>query len=69
MFHLRVPIHRVDIKRGACQKSNGAWRICTDFTDLSKACPKDSYTLPKIDKLVDAMIGHSLLTFIDVFSG
>ena len=40
-----------------------------DFTDLNKACPKDSYPLPKIDKLVDATAGHTLLSFMDAFSG
>nr|KYP70898.1 Retrovirus-related Pol polyprotein from transposon opus [Cajanus cajan] len=33
------------------RKSSGKWRMCTDFTDLSKACPKDSYPLPNIDCL------------------
>ena len=40
-----------------------------DFTDLNKACPKDSYPLPKIDKLVGATVGHALLSFMDAFSG
>jgi len=24
-------------------KSNGKWRMCVDYIDLNKACPKDSY--------------------------
>jgi len=36
------------------KKPSGSWRVCVDFTDPSKACPKDSYPLPKINKLVDA---------------
>ena len=47
---------------------NGTWRMCTDFTDLNKACPKDSYLLPKFDKLVDTTAGHALLSFMDAFS-
>ena len=39
-----------------------------DITDLNKACLKDSYPLPKIDKLVDATTGHALLNFMDSFS-
>lgn len=35
------------------KKSNGNWQMCVDCTDLNKACPKDSYPLPSIDKLVD----------------
>ena len=28
------------------KKTNEKWRMCVDFTDLNKACPKDSYPLP-----------------------
>jgi len=31
------------------KKPNGKWRMCIDYTDLNKACPKDSYPLPSID--------------------
>uniref|UniRef100_A0A2N9I6A6 Integrase catalytic domain-containing protein n=1 Tax=Fagus sylvatica TaxID=28930 RepID=A0A2N9I6A6_FAGSY len=34
------------------KKANGKWRMCVDFTDLNKACPKDSFPLPRIDQLV-----------------
>ena len=51
------------------KKANGKWRMCVDFTDLNKACPKDSYPLPCIDQLVDSIAGHQLLSFMDVFSG
>ena len=40
-----------------------------DFTDLNRACPKDSYPLPRIDQLVDSTAGHKLLSFMDAFSG
>jgi hypothetical protein len=51
------------------KKSNGKWRMCVDFTDLNKACPKDSFPLSRIDQLVDSTAGHKLLTFMDAFSG
>ena len=51
------------------KKANGKWRMCVDFTDLNRACPKDSFPLPRIDQLVDSTIGHKLLTFMDAFSG
>ena len=31
------------------KKKNGKWRICIDFTNLNRACPKDSFPMPKID--------------------
>ncbi|KAL5548489.1 hypothetical protein UlMin_003720 [Ulmus minor] len=50
------------------KKANGNWRVCVDFTDLNKACPKDSFPLPRIDQLVDATAGHELLSFMDAYS-
>ena len=40
------------------KKRNGKWRVCVDFTDLNKACPKDSYPLPNIDRLVESTTGN-----------
>jgi hypothetical protein len=40
-----------------------------DFTSLNKACPKDSYPLPRIDQIVDSTAGCDLLCFLDAFSG
>ena len=51
------------------KKANGKWRMCMDFTNLNKACPKDSYPLPRIDQLVDSTVSHKLLSFVDAFSG
>ncbi|KAK0603364.1 hypothetical protein LWI29_004180 [Acer saccharum] len=51
------------------KKKDGRWRMCVDFTDLNKACPKDSFPLPRIDQLVDATSGHELLSFMDAYSG
>jgi len=51
------------------RKNSGKWRICVDFTDLNRACPKDSYSFPRIDTLVDSTARHSLLSFMDAFSG
>ena len=51
------------------KKANGKWRICVDFTDFNRACPKDNYPLPRIDTLVDSTARHELLSFMDAFSG
>ena len=51
------------------KKENDKWRLCIDFTDVNRACPKNSFPLPRIDLIVDATTGHELLSFMDAFSG
>ena len=51
------------------KKANRNWRMCVDFTDLNRACPKDNYPIPRIDTLVDSTARHELLSFMDTFSG
>ena len=51
------------------KKKTRKWRVCVDFTDLNKACPKDPFPRPRIDQLVDAMVGHPQMSFLDVFQG
>ena len=41
--------------------------MCVDFTDLNRACPKDPFSLPQIDQLVDATAGHPQMSFLDTF--
>ena len=49
------------------KKKSRKWRVCVDFPDLNKACPKDPFPMPKIDQLVDATIGHPQISFLDAF--
>ncbi|XP_061348187.1 uncharacterized protein LOC133293612 [Gastrolobium bilobum] len=51
------------------KKPNEKWRMCTDYTDLNKHCPKDFYPLPTIDKLVNNSGGYQILSFMDAYSG
>jgi len=51
------------------KKSNGKWCMCVDYTDLNKACSRDAYPLPSIDRLVDGAAGHAILSFLDAYSG
>ena len=49
-------------------KANGKWCLCVDFTELNKACPKDSYPLLRIDLLIEATARHELVRFLDAYS-
>jgi hypothetical protein len=51
------------------QKKSGKWRMCIDFTSLYKACPKDNFPLPRIDKIVDSAAGCEVMSLLDCFSG
>jgi ribonuclease HI len=50
------------------KKANGKWRMCIDFIDLNKACPKDEFLLPRIDSLVDAAASSELMSLLDCYS-
>ncbi|URD77057.1 hypothetical protein MUK42_09180 [Musa troglodytarum] len=51
------------------EKPNGSWRMCVDYTDLNRACPKDCFPLPRIDQLVDSTAGYARFSFMDAYSG
>jgi ribonuclease HI len=51
------------------QKKSGKWQMCIDFTNLNKACPKDNFPLPRIDKIVDSAAGCEVMSLLDCFSG
>jgi hypothetical protein len=51
------------------KKANGKWRMCIDFTDFNKACPRDEFPLPRIDSLVDAAATSELMSLLDCYSG
>jgi hypothetical protein len=51
------------------QKKNLAkWRMCVDYTVLDKHCPKDPFSLPHIDQIVDMIADLALLSFLNCYS-
>ena len=40
-----------------------------DFTNLNKACPKDSFPLSKINQMIDATAGQDRMSFLDAYRG
>nr|GEV46396.1 reverse transcriptase domain-containing protein [Tanacetum cinerariifolium] len=51
------------------KKHDGSWRMCVDFKDLNKACLKDSYLLPEIDKKVESLCRFPFKCFLDAYKG
>ena len=62
VFYSQCLANTVEVK-----KKTRKWRVCVDFTDLNKACPKDPFPMPRIDQLVDATVGHLRMSFLDAF--
>jgi hypothetical protein len=50
-------------------KKTGGLRMCIDYIDLNKHCPKDPFPLPRIDQVVVSTTGSVLLCFLDCYSG
>ena len=51
------------------KKKNGQIRICVDFRDLNRACPKDEFPLPIPELMVDIASSHAIFSFMDGSSG
>jgi hypothetical protein len=51
------------------KKNKVDWRLCVDYTDLNKHCPKDPFGLPRIGQVVDSTASCSMLSFLDCYSG
>lgn len=51
------------------KKLNSKICICIEFKDLNKACLKDDFALPNVDNLVDAMVGHGMISLMDGLFG
>jgi hypothetical protein len=51
------------------QKKNRKWQMCIDFTNFNKSCPKDNFSLPRIDQIFDFAAGCEVMSLLDCFSG
>ncbi len=50
-------------------ENNGKLKIYVDFRKLNIARKKDPYLLPFIDKVINTIVRHKILTFLDGFLG
>jgi hypothetical protein len=50
-------------------KKQGTIRVCVDYRDLNKACPKDNYSTPFIDQIIDDCARCEIFSFMDGLSG
>ena len=50
-------------------KPNGKVRLCTDYRQLNSVTVKDSFPLPRIDDILDAIGSSKFLTQIDMLKG
>ena len=50
-------------------KKDNSFRMCIDFKDINRACPKDHFPLPRIDQIDDSTAGCERLSFLDAYSG
>ena len=51
------------------RKKTGEIRLCIDFRNLNKVSLKDNYPLPKMDHILQRVVGASRMSLLDVYSG
>ncbi|GKF44937.1 hypothetical protein Tco_0131489, partial [Tanacetum coccineum] len=49
------------------KKPDSSWRMCIDFKNLNKACPKDLYPLLEIDWKIESLMGFKYKCFLDAY--
>jgi hypothetical protein len=50
-------------------KKQGTIRVCIDYRDINKACPKDNFPTPFVDQIVDDCARSEIFSLMDGFSG
>ena len=51
------------------RKKTGEIRLCIDFRNLNRASLKDNYPLPKMDHILQRVVGSKRISLLDGFSG
>jgi hypothetical protein len=51
------------------KKNIDVQRVCVNYTSLNKHYPKDPFHLPRIDQIIDSIVGCARLSFLDTYSG
>eukprot|EP00253_Pinus_taeda_P011791 PITA_11791 len=51
------------------RKKTGEIRLCIDFRNLNKVSLKDNYPLPKMDHILQRVVGASRMSLLDGYSG
>ncbi|GJV71592.1 reverse transcriptase domain-containing protein [Tanacetum coccineum] len=51
------------------KKDERRWKLCVDFTNINKACPKDCYHLPEVDQKVESLFTFRQKCFLDANKG
>lgn len=51
------------------RKKTGEIRLCIDFRNLNKVSLKDNYPLPKMDHILQQVVGASRMSLLDSYSG
>jgi hypothetical protein len=51
------------------RKKSGEIRLCVDFRNLNKVSLKDNYPLPKMDHILQKVVGSQKMSMLDGFSG
>ena len=66
-----VPVRYLDWVSNvvSVRKKTGEIRLCIDFRNLNKASLKDNYPLPKMDHILQRVVGSKIISLLDGFSG